>query len=48
MRQALDIGAHVPVQLCDAGDRGSSKQVLVRLLEYLMAAAMAPPRDRYR
>jgi signal recognition particle receptor subunit beta len=48
VRQALDIGAHVPVQFCDARDRGSSKQVLVRLLEYLMAAAMASRRDRYR
>jgi signal recognition particle receptor subunit beta len=47
VRQALDIGARVPVQLCDARDRGSSKQVLVRLLEYLMATAMAPPHDRY-
>ncbi|HET9082011.1 MAG TPA: ATP/GTP-binding protein [Trebonia sp.] len=37
VRQALDIGAHIPVQHCDVRDRGSSKQVLVRLLEYLMA-----------
>jgi uncharacterized protein len=48
LRQALDIGGHVPVQLCDARDRASSKQVLVRLLEYLMATAMAPPDHRYR
>ena len=41
VRQALDIGAHVPVQHCDARNRGSSKQVLVRLLEYLMATARA-------
>jgi signal recognition particle receptor subunit beta len=41
VRQALDIGAHVPVQHCDARDRGSSKQVLVRLLEYLMTNATA-------
>ncbi|TVZ02068.1 ATP-binding protein [Trebonia kvetii] len=46
VRQALDIGAHVPVQQCDARDRRSSKQVLVRLLEYLMATAMA--HQRYR
>jgi signal recognition particle receptor subunit beta len=39
VRQALDIDTHVPVQLCDARDRDSSKQVLVRLLEYLMATA---------
>jgi uncharacterized protein len=41
VRQALDVGAHVPVQHCDARDRGSSQQVLVRLLEHLMATAMA-------
>ncbi len=46
VRQALDIGAHVPVQHCDARDRGSSKQALVRLLEHLMATAMSPLRDR--
>jgi len=42
VRQALDVGAQVPVQHCDARDRGSSQQVLVRLLEHLMATAMAP------
>jgi signal recognition particle receptor subunit beta len=42
VRQALNVGAHVPVQHCDARDRGSSQQVLVRLLEHLMATAMAP------
>ena len=41
VRQALDIDAHVPVRHCDARDRGSGKQVLVRLLEYLVANAMA-------
>ena len=41
VRQALDIGAHVPVRHCDARDRRSSKQVLVLLLEYLVATAMA-------
>jgi signal recognition particle receptor subunit beta len=39
VRQALDINAHVPVQFCDARDRASSKQVLVRLLEHLLATA---------
>jgi signal recognition particle receptor subunit beta len=48
VRQALDISAHVPIQHCDARDRGSSKQVLVRLLEHLMATATAPMHDRYR
>src|SRR5262249_11282817 len=41
VRHALDIDAHVPVQHCDARDRVSSKQVLLRLLEYLVATATA-------
>lgn len=48
VRQALDIGAHVPVQHCDARDRRSSKQVLVRLLEYLIATAVVSRGSRYR
>ena len=44
VRRALDIDPHVPVQFCDARDRGSGKQVLVRLLEYLMATATATSR----
>jgi signal recognition particle receptor subunit beta len=47
VRQALDVGAHVPVQHCDARDRGSSQQVLVKLLEHVMATAMAPLGDRH-
>ena len=39
VRHALDIGAHVPIQFCDVRQRNSGKQVIVRLLEYLMAAA---------
>jgi signal recognition particle receptor subunit beta len=41
VRYALDIDRHVPIQFCDARDRGSSKQVLIRLLEHLMATATA-------
>jgi signal recognition particle receptor subunit beta len=41
VRHALDVGPRVPIQFCDARQRGSSKQVLVRLLEYLMASATA-------
>jgi uncharacterized protein len=41
VRHALDIGPRVPIQFCDARQRGSSKQVLVGLLEYLMVAAGA-------
>lgn len=48
VRRALDIPAHVPVQHCDARDRGSGKQVLVRLLEYLMTTATVSPDHRCR
>lgn len=46
IRQALDIGAQIPVQFCDARDRSSSKEVLVRLLESLMATAVTAQRIR--
>jgi signal recognition particle receptor subunit beta len=42
VRQALEIGRQVPIQFCDARQRSSGKQVLIRLLEYLMGAATAP------
>jgi hypothetical protein len=42
VRDALDIGPRVPIQFCDARQRGSGKQVLVRLLEYLMVTARGP------
>ncbi|HVW41208.1 MAG TPA: ATP/GTP-binding protein [Amycolatopsis sp.] len=41
VRMALDIDSHVPVHLCDVRDRESAKQVLVGLLEHVMAVAMA-------
>jgi uncharacterized protein len=41
VRHALDIGPSVPIQFCDARQRGSSKQVLVRLLEHVMVSARA-------
>lgn len=45
IRQALDIDAQIPVQFCDARDRGSSKEVLVRLLECLMVTALTAQRS---
>lgn len=36
VRHALNIGPRVPIQFCDVRQRGSSKQVFVHLLEYLM------------
>jgi signal recognition particle receptor subunit beta len=46
VRHALDIGDHVPVQLCDARNRASGKQVLIRLLEHLMAIATGTTQAR--
>jgi uncharacterized protein len=46
VRHALDIGDHVPVQFCDARDRASGRQVLIRLLEHLMAIATGPAHAR--
>jgi signal recognition particle receptor subunit beta len=47
VRHALDVGPRVPIQFCDVRQRGSSKQILVSLLEYLVVTARAgaaPPR----
>jgi signal recognition particle receptor subunit beta len=41
VRHALDIGARVPIQFCDARQRGSNKQILTRLLEYLVGGRTA-------
>ncbi|TVT25176.1 ATP-binding protein, partial [Amycolatopsis rhizosphaerae] len=41
VRSALDIGPHVPIQLCDVRNRESAKRVLIGLLEHLMATATA-------
>jgi signal recognition particle receptor subunit beta len=48
VRHALDVGPRVPIQFCDARHRGSSKDVLVRLLEYLMATARESTFDALR
>ncbi len=39
VRAALDIDDHIPVLLCDARERESTKQVLVTLLQHAMAEA---------
>lgn len=36
VRQALDLDADVPVLLCDARNHGSSKEVLIGLVSYVM------------
>jgi signal recognition particle receptor subunit beta len=37
VRDALDVGADVPIALCDARDRESAKEVLVTLVEYVLS-----------
>ncbi|MQA12013.1 MAG: ATP-binding protein [Pseudonocardiaceae bacterium] len=39
VRGALDVDPDVPLLLCDARDRGSTKQVLATLLQHVMASA---------
>lgn len=39
IRAALDIDSFIPVKLCDARARESTKQLLVKLMEHVMAAA---------
>jgi signal recognition particle receptor subunit beta len=41
VRDALDLDPHIPVVLCDARDRQSSKMVFVALLEHVMSLASA-------
>ncbi len=43
VRAALDVGPQVPVLLCDARDRESTKQVLVTLIQHVMASANMVP-----
>jgi signal recognition particle receptor subunit beta len=44
VRDALDLDGHVPLMLCDARDRESSKAVLVGLVEHVLALSAARPR----
>jgi uncharacterized protein len=39
VREALDLDPHVPVVLCDARDRQSSKMVFVALVQHVMSMA---------
>ncbi|HEY3708312.1 MAG TPA: ATP/GTP-binding protein [Amycolatopsis sp.] len=41
VREALDVDGHVPVVLCDARNRPSTKNVLITLLEYLISNGSA-------
>lgn len=43
LRLALDLDPHVPLVLCDARDRESSKRVLIALVEHVMAGAAPEP-----
>nr|WP_304438801.1 ATP/GTP-binding protein [Nocardia sp. NRRL S-836] len=42
VRHALDVGDAVPLMLCDARDRESSKAVLVRVIEHAMSRIGVP------
>ncbi|GAA2627686.1 ATP/GTP-binding protein [Dactylosporangium fulvum] len=42
VREALDLDAHVPLLLCDARDRASSKAVLISLVEHVLALSVRP------
>jgi signal recognition particle receptor subunit beta len=44
VREALGIGEHIPILECDARARGSVKQVLVELVEQIIAKRMARTR----
>lgn len=39
IRDALDVDRFIPVQLCDARERESNKQLLITLMEYIMASS---------
>jgi signal recognition particle receptor subunit beta len=39
VREALDLDGHVPLLLCDARDRASSKAVLIGLVEHVLTRA---------
>ncbi|WP_424214980.1 GTP-binding protein [Streptomyces sp. BI20] len=41
IREALDLGAEVPLVLCDARSRASGKEVLISLVEYLQSTVAA-------
>ncbi|WP_327099321.1 ATP/GTP-binding protein [Nocardia vinacea] len=43
VRDALDLDPHIPVMLCDARDRTSSKEVLLNLVQHLIERAGRAP-----
>jgi signal recognition particle receptor subunit beta len=40
IREALDLDPHVPLALCDVRERESSRDLLIALIEHLMAQAV--------
>ncbi|GAA3243227.1 ATP/GTP-binding protein [Dactylosporangium siamense] len=44
VREALDLDGHVPLLLCDARDRESSKAVLIGLVEHVLSLSTARAR----
>jgi uncharacterized protein len=45
VRIALDLDPHVPALLCDARDRSSVKQVLITLVEHVLAGEVGEAQD---
>jgi uncharacterized protein len=43
VRQALDLDTHIPIVRCDARERGSSRDVLVTLVDQAIAVAESAP-----
>jgi signal recognition particle receptor subunit beta len=41
VRRALDLDPDVPVILCDARERGSARNVLIELVEYVARRQLA-------
>jgi uncharacterized protein len=48
VRIALDLDPHVPMLLCDAREQASVKQVLITLVEYVLAGAHVAEREMHR
>jgi signal recognition particle receptor subunit beta len=46
VRAALDLGPHIPVMYCDARKSSSVKQVLITLVENVLATSPPPPRTQ--
>jgi signal recognition particle receptor subunit beta len=46
VRRALDLAPHIPIRLCDVRERESSKELLITLVEYVIALMTQQGRNR--